>query len=302
MNTTKSDMQQKLQRNRQVSRGMRWIGWITTPIIIVLIGLALYQSITVGQLTPLFWIVIGLIVLMIIGIIVGVIVAVRMGTGSFAPSSKVTGTLRTESQSVDTAGARSLHAGIEMAAGTLKLSGGATAAMDATFTYDDADWLTPSVQYQVDSAGVGNLNVKQQATQRPSMRVGPSEWTLRLNDQLPTELHVRLGAGTADLKLGGLPLTVLSVEGGAGAVGIDLAGEWKHGMEGYVRSGVGELTLRLPQGVGVRVETGVGIGNVEATGLMRDGDAYVNAAYGKSPITLNLAVEAGMGKLKLQSG
>jgi hypothetical protein len=50
------------------------------------------------------------------------------------------------------------------------------------------------------------------------------EWDLRLNDDVPMELHVDVGAGRADLKLGSLSLTRLDVAGGAGALTVDLTG------------------------------------------------------------------------------
>jgi hypothetical protein len=78
------------------------------------------------------------------------------------------------------------------------MSGGTTNAMAATFIYDDADWLLPAVQYQVDAAGVGRLSLKQQPTQRPSMQVGPLEWNLRLNDRLPMGIgRLKLQRGAA---------------------------------------------------------------------------------------------------------
>jgi hypothetical protein len=42
-----------------------------------------------------------------------------------------------------------------------------------------------------------------------------------------------------------------------------------------------------------------GIGSISTDGLTRDGDDYVNAAYGKTPTSINLTVEGGVGTIVL---
>jgi hypothetical protein len=42
-----------------------------------------------------------------------------------------------------------------------------------------------------------------------------------------------------------------------------------------------------------------GIGAVNAHGLKRDGDAYVNDAYGKSPTTIDMTIHGGVGEINL---
>jgi hypothetical protein len=43
-----------------------------------------------------------------------------------------------------------------------------------------------------------------------------------------------------------------------------------------------------------------GLGSVDVRGLTKDDDRYVNTAYGKSPQTLRLTVEGGIGHIKLE--
>ena len=42
-----------------------------------------------------------------------------------------------------------------------------------------------------------------------------------------------------------------------------------------------------------------GIGSVSAHGLKKDGDAYVNDAYGKSPVTIDMTIHGGVGSINL---
>jgi hypothetical protein len=52
--------------------------------------------------------------------------------------------------------------------------------------------------------------------------------------------------------------------------------------------------------MGVRVTAETALVNVTASGLTRDGSTYVNAAYGTTPYTLNVEIEAGVGAVDLE--
>jgi predicted membrane protein len=86
---------------------------------------------------------------------------------------------------------------------------------------------------------------------------------------------------------------------GAGRVTLDLTGNWQQDMDASIDGGIGELTLRLPSDIGVRVEVDTGIGSVDASGLTKDGDTYTNDAFGESDVTLRINIEAGVGKINL---
>ena len=51
----------------------------------------------------------------------------------------------------------------------------------------------------------------------------------------------------------------------------------------------------------MRVEVEGGLAKVNASGLTKDGDAYVNDAYGSTEVTLRVAVTAGLGAIDLET-
>ena len=65
---------------------------------------------------------------------------------------------------------------------------------------------------------------------------------------------------------------------------------------------MGKATVRLPSDVGVRASAHGGIGAINVHGLKKDGDDYVNEAYGKSPITVTVHVAGGVGEINLELG
>jgi len=210
-----------------------------------------------------------------------------------------TGELQTESKSVQLGGAKSVQVQIKMAAGELKVSGGATDLLNADFTYNVPRWK-PEVTYDVNGDS-GQLTIQQPpgGSHGGHMRY---EWDLRLNNQVPMQINVDEGAGRAQLDLAGLQLARLELNLGAGETTINLDGPWKKDLTASVHGGVGKATLQLPRDVGVRVVAHGGLGAVNASGFSKDGDAYVNDAYGKSPVTLRIEVEGGIGEINLELG
>jgi hypothetical protein len=212
-----------------------------------------------------------------------------------------TGKPRTESQTVPRQGAESVTANITMGVGRLRIAGGAEQLLDAQFTYTIPKWR-PIVQYDV-SGTKGNLVVRQPTAERivPDTNVR-YEWDLRLNNDVPMDLKVDLGAGQSNIDLRGLNLGKLDLNTGAGHVIVDLTGDWQRDVTTTINAGVGNLTVRLPKGVGVRVDIDRGIGTVNAEGLRRDSDAYVNDAFGQTAVTMRVLVSAGVGAITLQVG
>jgi hypothetical protein len=56
----------------------------------------------------------------------------------------------------------------------------------------------------------------------------------------------------------------------------------------------------LPSEVGVKAKAEGGLGKINAKGLKRVGDSYVNAAYGESDVTLDVDVRGGVGQINLE--
>ena len=67
-----------------------------------------------------------------------------------------------------------------------------------------------------------------------------------------------------------------------------------------INGGVGSGTIYLPADVGVRAKVQGGIGSVNVRGLSKQGGVYTNDAYGKSPVTIDIDINAGIGSLDLR--
>ena len=210
-----------------------------------------------------------------------------------------TGETRKESKTVALGAAQSVRVSLKMKAGELKVGGGAAQLLDADFTYNVPEWK-PEVKYDV-SGSVGNLEVEQPGSGSSTGNT-QNDWDLRLSNKAPMEMTVNMGAGRATLTLSGLALSRLELNMGAGETTVDLTGDWKKDLSAQIHGGVGRATIRLPREVGVHVVAQGGLGAINAGGFQKQGDAYVNDQYGKSPVTLQIEVEGGVGEINLELG
>ncbi|MCE7980007.1 MAG: hypothetical protein DYG89_02345 [Caldilinea sp. CFX5] len=231
-----------------------------------------------------------------------------------------TGPLQSESRTVELGGAEQVDVALTISAGTLHVTGGAADLMAADFTYNVDAWQ-PEVDYAVNN-GRGVLKVRQPhnvAFNFPGVKNARNEWRVQLNDTIPIDLAITLGAGEGDLKLATLNLDNLDIETGAssvtldlhnghvrhldilsgvGAVTLDLRGAWQDDVVANITGGVGQVTVLLPSQVNVHAEVHGGLGELVTTGLQKDGDTLVHKAPA-SDVTLTLDIEGGVGQVEL---
>ena len=231
-------------------------------------------------------------------LLAAVAATVLMGA-SCGPERVEVGELQTESRSVDLENADSVQANLRIALGKLNVGGGADSLMEADFSYNVSAWR-PEVNYEV-VGDTGELTVVQQGLREgiPTRDVR-NEWDLRLNDAVPVDLSVQMGGGVGNLDVDSLTLTGLNLDVGAGVTRVDLAGDWERDLRAVIRGGAGQVTVLLPSQTGVRVDAGTRLGRVNADGLRREGQTYVNDAYGDSDVTLEVEVKGGAGQINLE--
>ena len=267
------------------------------PLLLILWGVAKlvdYQRARGNPEAPrTSWISGGEIIFLIVVLVLGAATFGRRGHTGFEKNDIH------QFESVERGAAESVSVDLTMGAGELAVAGGSAKLLEADFRYNQPE-LKPKISYDV-NGGKGRLKVEE-----PESGVSFGDvhnvWDLRLNNDLPMEMKIELGAGQSDLRLNNLSLTRLDVEVGAGEVHVDLTGDWKKDMEVNIEGGVGQVTVRVPREVGVRVQASGGIGSIDISDLRKEGDWHVNEAYGKSPVTLRIKIEGGVGEIRVREG
>jgi hypothetical protein len=207
--------------------------------------------------------------------------------------------VRTETQTVALEGATRAEVGLHMNAGELRVHGAdQEALLEASFEYN-RDRDRPVVDYRR-FGDKGTLQVRRSRHNSIPFGRVRNRWDLNLSQAVPLELDIDLGAGQSDLDLRGLKLRRVEIDMGVGEMTLDLQGPHQESFNVKIDGGVGSGKITLPSEAGVRVKVDGGIGSVNAHGLTKQGGFYVNDAYGKSAVVIEVDINAGIGSLDLQ--
>jgi N-terminal domain of toast_rack, DUF2154 len=174
------------------------------------------------------------------------------------------------------------------------------ALLEASFEYN-RDRDRPVVDYHR-FGDKGTLQVRR--ARRHGILLGQvhNRWDLSLSKAVPIDLEIDLGAGESDLDLRGLQVRRIQVDMGVGEMRLDLQGPHRESFDVKIDGGVGSAKIYLPSEVGVRVTVDGGIGSVNADGMTKHRGAYTNEAYGRSDVTIEVDISAGIGSVDLVVG
>jgi len=115
--------------------------------------------------------------------------------------------------------------------------------------------------------------------------------------------HAAFSAGAAEVSVFGLGNSrcdEIEFEGGIGKVLLDFGGVWSSSAHVAVKMAVGELTLRLPRQVGVRITMDKFLASFEPAGLARRGDAFQSSNYDRASHRLDLEISTAVGDVSVE--
>ena len=136
-----------------------------------------------------------------------------------------------------------------------------------------------------------------------TLRAGASQALVRFSQ--PNGVRCRRGAvtaGAAELTVVGLGNSRcdrIDVEGGMGKVVLDFGGAWSNSSAVGVKMAVGELTLRLPRHVGVRLTLDKFLASFDPAGLVSRDGAFESPCYAEAERRLDIAVTTAVGGVKV---
>ena len=206
-----------------------------------------------------------------------------------------TGDLRTKETFVELGDADAVEVNLDIGQGQIQVSPGAIKLMEASFKYNVDRWR-PAFTY-VEQGEIWNLTLKQPAQDLQVEGDVRNEWDLKFGNMVPMALKIMMGAGDANIRVGGLDLASLSVSTGAGELDLDLSGRWFDLLVARVGSGAGNVGLIVPSDMGVQISVNQGAGTVIAPGFEMVEGNYKNEAFDTASLLMLIAVDIGTGDL-----
>ncbi|MBN1579162.1 MAG: hypothetical protein JXA89_00560 [Anaerolineae bacterium] len=135
------------------------------------------------------------------------------------------------------------------------------------------------------------------------LTVGAADVKVSFDERNPQEMNaLRVHSGAARLELanlGNANLEKLLFDGGIGSYIFDLRGEWQRSAQVEIKSGVSNITIRLPGDVGVRL----------CPGSLKEGDygklqnkdgCYVNELYKDAEIKIEIKLDVGLSDVNVK--
>lgn len=117
--------------------------------------------------------------------------------------------------------------------------------------------------------------------------------------------RLELAAGAAELRadhLGNARCERIDVAGGAGSLVLDFTGNWdtSRATRVAVKFGLGSLTLRLPEDLGVELDIEKLLVSFEKTDFTKRGSRYFSTNYDTAPTKLYIEINAALGDIQVE--
>jgi len=121
------------------------------------------------------------------------------------------------------------------------------------------------------------------------------------NTVLCERVRIRNGVGSLDaVGLGNLNFRELEFDGGVGGANLDFTGDWRGDADVSIQVGVGGVTVRMPRGIGVKVDTQKNfLSGFHLDGFTKRDSHYYSENYDTAKIRASLRVVTGVGGFKI---
>lgn len=167
--------------------------------------------------------------------------------------------------------------------------------------------LSPTVPLDLElqfGAGEAELELGGLRLHELKLSTGASE--TRVGWSKPNAVRARrieIEAGAADLRVTGIGharADHFAFRGGVGATVLDFGGPWDANASASVKLGVGSVVLRIPRGLGVRIDRRSFMTSFDADDMVKRGNSYFSEGYDRAQWRLTVDVEAALGSVEVE--
>jgi hypothetical protein len=161
----------------------------------------------------------------------------------------------------------------------------------------DLDLTFGAVQADIE---LGGLTLRSAA-----IGTGASETTVQFsaaNQAACDGLTLNVGAAEFTvIGLGNSRCRVVDLKGGVGDITLDFSGAWPAGAEMRVNAdiGLGAVTLRVPESVGVRLNVDRFLASLDLDGFTKRGGVHFSDGYDAAAVKLIVDVNAALGSIRV---
>jgi hypothetical protein len=167
--------------------------------------------------------------------------------------------------------------------------------------------LAPDVPLELEiafGAAEANIDLGGLRVRQAEITTGASSTVVNVsqpNSETCRLLEISAGAAKLDVtNIGNLNAQRVQVEGGVGEITLDFGGRMRNDIEVDIDMGLGSLTLRVPRGVGVRVEKDGLLASFDSQGLVKRGDIFYSEGYDRAARRIDFNIDAALGSIRIE--
>ena len=121
------------------------------------------------------------------------------------------------------------------------------------------------------------------------------------NRERMSSLVLKAGAAEFDASgLGNARFERMEFVGAIGDVRLDFSGEWERDATAEIKMGVGELKIRVPRDIGVRIERSSLLISLDAPGFRKVDRSYESPNWESADVRLEIVLEAAFGTVEVE--
>lgn len=175
--------------------------------------------------------------------------------------------------------------------------------------YDNEFYLSLTPQLPMDltlELGVvkGELDLSGLQISSLDLEIGVSQANVTFDRPNPVSMRrcsIEGGVGKLEVgNLGNANIEDFVFQGGVGSYVLDFGGEYRQNTHARIEVGMGKLRLYLPEYIGTRIKLNKSfLSSCSIDHVYKDGNNYYNDNWQKTPVQLDMEIDAGIGKINV---
>jgi hypothetical protein len=131
---------------------------------------------------------------------------------------------------------------------------------------------------------------------------GAHEWQIRLNPAVSLDIKAHSGGGNVRIDLTGMDVTGLSADTGGGSMDVFLPTN-PDGLNATIKSGAGNVTVYIPDGIEARIHAATGLGKVIVDPRFNQVDKgiFQSAGCESAAHPIEITANSGAGNVIIQT-
>ncbi len=156
-------------------------------------------------------------------------------------------------------------------------------------------------EYDDSDENVWAVSLPERVVHNLEIEMGAGKSKINLEGCKIKKFEYEMAAGEANINLRNTSVEDLEIDAAVGEATVDLSGTRNNDLDASITGALGEITIKLPDDIGVKLDIQGLLGEVDAPGFSKRRRTYTNDLYGKTEHTLYIDLTGGLGEINIET-